>query len=480
VVVASLAFAIAWVKRDAAANFYLIPSRAWELGVGALLALSAESPQLRGESARAASAAFGLLLIAVAVVAFDASTPYPSAWTLVPVLGTALVIAALGGDNPVLRILRTRWLVGIGLMSYSLYLWHQPILAFLRLRSLYEPARIQIIAGLALAFVLAWLSWRFVETPFRNRRFLSARQILTTAAVTSLFIAGIGLAGHLTDGFKSVSSERQQFEAFESLFDVNHGLDETCEQEFTLDPACRTSDRPEIAVWGDSYAMHIIDAIRASKADARLIQFTKSFCGPALDIAPMTSGFPIHWARGCMEFNRKVMNWITHSPSVRYVVLSSLVSQYTSDDCTLLTSRGPMPLDAQRAAQAFVATIERLQRAGKRVVLVSPTASFGGDIGRCLLRAHLRHEDRVCNFPESAYLEHRSRENAFMRQIAMHAPVIWLPQATCRAGTCETAVGGVPLYRDWRHYTHVGSALVGRRLNLYGQIVQLGDAEAVR
>jgi len=480
VIGASLLTAVLLPRSYPAANFYLIPSRAWELGVGALLALTGELEWLRGKVAGATSVALGLVLIAIAVVAFDANTVYPSGWTLFPVLGTALIIAVPGGDSPGLRVLRLRGLVGIGLISYSLYLWHQPILAFLRLRSLYDPTSLQIAAGVALAFVLAWLSWKFAEMPLRRRDVLTRRQVLTAAAITSLGVGGIGLAGHLTDGFRNASRDRARFEVYEDQLGVNHGLDEACEDEFTLDPTCRTSDAPEIVVWGDSYAMHIVDAIRASRPDVRLIQFTKSFCGPTLGIAPMTSGFPIRWAKGCLDFNHRVVDWIESSESVRYVVLSSLVSQYTSDDCTLLTTHGATHLDPERSLQAFLDTMERLRRDGKGVVFVSPTASFGGDIGRCLLRAHLRGRESDCDFPESAYLEHRAKENAFVRRLGSRYPVIWLSEATCHAGTCATVLDSVPLYRDARHFTHVGSSFIGKRLDLYSRIVALGDAEWAR
>ncbi len=150
-----------------AANFFLIPSRAWELGAGALVALTLglRSP---GASRRAdAAAALGMAMVVVSVFMFDDRTPFPSLLAVLPVGGTVLIIVGAQPRGGIGRLLSSAPVVHVGLISYSLYLWHQPLLAFARLTSDGEVAAPMVAAALLASLVLAELSWRFVEQPFR-------------------------------------------------------------------------------------------------------------------------------------------------------------------------------------------------------------------------------------------------------------------------------------------------------------------------
>src|SRR5690606_16657444 len=150
------------------AAWFLLPTRAWELGIGALAAIHLRNkplePQASGGYNQLMSLA-GIGSIAWAIFFFDDNTPFPGVWGLLPVVGTALVIlfatpATLGG-----KLLGTRALVGIGLISYSAYLWHQPLLAFARQRNIVELDLPVVWSLIVATFVLACLSWRYVETP---------------------------------------------------------------------------------------------------------------------------------------------------------------------------------------------------------------------------------------------------------------------------------------------------------------------------
>lgn len=156
------------------ASYYLLPTRAWELLIGALLAAGSVEPEEEGrdstvtEAAGAFLAFLGLILIAVSVLYFQESTPHPSALTLLPVIGASLVIRFASQHNLVGRILSTKPIVKVGLVSYSAYLIHQPLFVFFRLKSVAMPE--QWLMGLLafLVFPLAYVVWRFIETPFRH------------------------------------------------------------------------------------------------------------------------------------------------------------------------------------------------------------------------------------------------------------------------------------------------------------------------
>ena len=199
---ASLAAAHWGAYHNPAATFFLLPTRLWELLVGALLALHHAAPAEPPSRAVAEGGSLlGLVLIAVAVFAFDRGTPFPSLYTVLPAIGTALVIKFVTRPTTVGRLLARRPLVWIGLMSYSIYLWHQVIFAFARHRAFFDLTPTEMMA-LALASVpLAYLSWKFVEQPFRRSDKVGRTALAVATGLASLVLFSIGVAGNATDGF---------------------------------------------------------------------------------------------------------------------------------------------------------------------------------------------------------------------------------------------------------------------------------------
>ena len=185
-----------------AAAFYLLPYRIWELLIGGLLAIyhfyhNATPGRLYAQ----AGSFVGIAMISAATFLLDESMPFPGRYALLPVLGTALIIHFATPETYVGKVLASRILVGIGLVSYSAYLWHQPVFAFSRHAFSAHPS-IEVMLTLSLlAFFLAYLSWRFVEAPFRNKKFLSRKRIFSISIVFSMVIILLGEWGAATKGF---------------------------------------------------------------------------------------------------------------------------------------------------------------------------------------------------------------------------------------------------------------------------------------
>lgn len=173
-------------RNQATANFYLAPTRAWELLAGSMAALIIQRTDTQKSEALGA---LGLLLIVGAIIFYDETTPFPSLYTLVPVIGTVLVIFYANTNTLVRRLLSTKVLVGIGLISYSAYLWHQPLFAFARLALIEDPSTGLMIALSIVSLVLGYLSWSFVEQPFRNPNFLKRGQIFSLTLVTTVTLS---------------------------------------------------------------------------------------------------------------------------------------------------------------------------------------------------------------------------------------------------------------------------------------------------
>lgn len=275
------------------ANFYLLPSRAWELMVGSLCAVFTLR---RGQQANNPLSALGLGLIVVAIFVFDGTTPFPSLWALVPVLGTGLVLIYGTKGTYVAWILSRPVPVGIGLISYSAYLWHQPLLALARLRDPLEPAPVLMIGLGLLSLPLAYMSWRFVEQPARRAPAQAWKVVLGTAAGSATLF---GLAAML-----SVSSwQADYFRA--SLSPQNHDLlarivrvqqmdhnktvdagdcryyirtfDAAAEARFD---ACAEVHGKALVVFGDSHSMDVYKGLVAAMDHPFLIGFPQGPCRP--------------------------------------------------------------------------------------------------------------------------------------------------------------------------------------------------------
>ena len=185
------------------ANFYLAPFRAWELLAGSLSALVLHRREpYKGDLA----AALGLSAIVGSIFWFDGDTPFPGLYATIPVGGTALILVFGSRDTWVAKALSVPPLVGIGLISYSAYLWHQPLFAFARLRSIGEPSQALMLGLVAITLALAWLSWRFVEQPFRKRGHgpvPTRKAVFTSSVIAMSAFAAVGAAGASFDEFSS-------------------------------------------------------------------------------------------------------------------------------------------------------------------------------------------------------------------------------------------------------------------------------------
>ncbi|NNE59184.1 MAG: acyltransferase [Hellea sp.] len=195
------------VSRNPEANFFLTPSRVWELLIGvacaAILMKQRSAGTTTSHGLNQSMSALGLAMITYSILFFDHHTPFPSAWALLPVAGTGLIIVFAKGETWVGKLLSLKPLVWIGLISYSAYLWHQPLYAFARIKTIGEPHLNVMLALATLSLLLAWVSWRWVEQPFRKKKtsgkvldgkkFLSTRKGIFAFSVAGLLaFVGVG------------------------------------------------------------------------------------------------------------------------------------------------------------------------------------------------------------------------------------------------------------------------------------------------
>jgi peptidoglycan/LPS O-acetylase OafA/YrhL len=195
-------------------NFYLAPTRAWELLAGTMAAFVV---QRRGVVKNDSLALVGLAAILVSVFVYDEATPFPSAYALAPVLGAVLLVLFADKETFAARLLNTRLLVGIGFISYSAYLWHQPLFAFARIQSLSEPSPMLMLFLSCFSVALAVVSWKIIEQPFRRKEKIDSRRLFFFSSAGLVMFVSIGLYGHDENGYINgdfIMSPNVEFRSF--------------------------------------------------------------------------------------------------------------------------------------------------------------------------------------------------------------------------------------------------------------------------
>ncbi len=472
--VAALSFvASAWaVEFRSTDAFFWAPTRAWELLLGAFLAFDI-LPALRFRPFRELLSLAGVILIAWCVVSYTPETPFPGMNAFPPCFGAALVLYACGGkrDAVVGRILSSRGLVFVGLISYSLYLWHWPVFTFARLYLWRGLTRLDTLALIGLSVLLSVASWRFVEQRFRKRSVTPGRSsaLLWAAGVIYAFTM-LGVFGHSSGGWPSRSPTFAKY-----AFYLNHRVD--C---YADDPAalCFHGDpsRPRFALWGDSHAGLIAPAVAEvmGRNGFGLRQYTASACVPIPGI--IRDGDDDE----CLKNNQAVLKAILADESVVGVVLAArwslLIAGALDGDPIDRTYEvasldgGPIGKSDQEQlyADRFRALISRLTNAGKRILLLYPVPEPGIQV-----RAILTIEALYGGDPDAvrSSFEAYDRRHMFIFNLFDDLPPsplitkIYPHRALCNAADCAVSKQGETLYADYQHLSERGAKIVAGLLD---------------
>jgi peptidoglycan/LPS O-acetylase OafA/YrhL len=476
----SLLVSVWQLRADPSAAFFLLPARAWELMLGALLALGLVQP-VRHPVARELLAALGAALILWSVFVYNALTPFPGPAALLPCLGAALIIyAGSGGQTAVGRLLGTPPAVFIGLISYSLYLWHWPVIVFGKYYAIKPLEPVQMAVALALSFCLAVASWRFVERPFRHSALpapQSARRAYAGAAALTVAAIAVGLVGHVRDGLpERLPAHVAAYAA--GTEDINPARQRCHEQGLeraTRGELCRVGPagkRPSFIVWGDSLAdaLQPAFALQAERVGIAGWYVSHSGCPPLLGVARADRPR----SHGCRKFNDAVMKVIERT-DIDTVVLVGRWSGYNPGDENPRLYKPRSPLTDQLAAQdgqgspdelfyrALRRTVARLREQQRHVWLVEqPPESKTNDpsvIARTVF---------VGKQPEHLWLassEHERRQHLvnltfdrLQRELGLRT--LDPAQLLCATGACVNTRNGHSIYRDLDHVSTYGAALL--------------------
>jgi peptidoglycan/LPS O-acetylase OafA/YrhL len=245
-------------------NFFLLPTRAWELLTGSLTAFYLFRRRAPKGLLAEALGIFGIAAIMFAIFTYDSGTPFPSLWALAPVIGTVSIILAASPKTLVGKILGSSPFVGVGLISYSAYLWHQPLFAYARLLDAdRHPEQSVMLILSVVVLVLAWLSWRFVERPFRRRDTVSRKSIFALSGLGSVVLLAIAVVAIASDGLPQRYPEAKR--AWISTGPLEYG-DFVRSAYRTVNGAPLSKDKPNMVLVGDSFSQDFFNVILAAEA----------------------------------------------------------------------------------------------------------------------------------------------------------------------------------------------------------------------
>jgi peptidoglycan/LPS O-acetylase OafA/YrhL len=415
------------VSQNPSAGFYLIYSRAWELLIGSFSAFLLNRRSLGHRKNRFSDmySLTGLALIIGSIVFLTDKVPFPGLYALLPTAGTFLVIVFANEGTFAATILSNRILVGIGLISYSLYLWHQPLFTFFRIILLRNPSYAEVLAIVCAMFLLSWASYYFVETPIRKKRVLkSQKQILAASAGCLVLFAVCGALGHSYRGFPGRNKGYLRIAQ-------NMGISLTCSGAPLDDAHCKTNDSPKVILWGDSYAMHLGNPLSSIFKKAGLMQATLSSCPPV----PNYLDAPRKASITCFDYNARVETWLfsLQRPQDYLIVMSSSID----------LSRSTIKND-------FIANVHDLQRKGFTVLLISSPPRYE-DTETCLIRNIRQGGDfGTCDYkPTGADLQYFANMQALADGLQVN--YVSLYDLFCDADRCHISHDGTLLMRDNGH-----------------------------
>lgn len=460
--------------------FYLIVFRAWELGAGAMLALASLHPP-KGRALRDALALSGLAAILIPVFVFDSATPFPAAAALPPVFGATILIwvGAKGGGSLVSSLLAHHALVWVGLVSYSLYLWHWPILAFMRivLDSAVLPLEFAILA-VALSVALAWLSFHFVERPFRVHpsRGFGRRAIFSASALSLAIILGVGGLLHITDGLPARLPTNVTTIA--GFVEDKNDRRQDCFSRTPSEGLCsigaesEETDTVDFLFWGDSHADAMMPGMElaAERVGSRGVFAGKAGCPPILNVQRFSNGGTCR-----PDFTNQVWLWLEGRQDVRLVVLGARWTLYVegtrpqgeagSDlrlEWTGNQTRYSGGLDnATLVEMTLRETVMAIVATGREVVLLGPVPEVGRNVPASNARQALLGWIPVASVTREEYDARAGQTERLLMRISEAVEgvrYVALSDLFCDAKFCRTSsADGRPLYVDSNHISQTAA-----------------------
>ncbi len=471
--------------------FYVLPSRAWELLVGSAIAAMSQPLQqdLKQKWFSSTASMAGFLAIVFSIAFFNKSQHFPGVLALLPTLGAAAIILFTPPQSVIGRLLGSVPFVTIGLISYSAYLWHQPILAFARHYFFDEPEPYVLGALILLSLALARFSWRYVELPFRQPHRVSNKVVFAWAGTISLLLLLLGLGGHFSNGW---SARFDEGTAPPRQYGVLKDARGVCYNR-PVNDACRfpsgTNESRTLIFIGDSLLDSVTNAavprLQALGFGSEIITSPGCFFLPGAEMVNLKELAQ----NDCNRRQQAIVELLANRPPSILVIggrLASYLSGVPFDNriggveapengSAFVRPRGSdlpalTPAAREVVMKSLVAGLNAQIRNGHQIMLVYPLPEMGWDVARQAFKIRqFNIQDRDLSIPHDVFMDRA----AFARSVY---DAVGSPQDTIRVdATDDFCPSAVPrrciaeladrlLFTDHVHLSAAGAVILADRM----------------
>lgn len=475
IILLSLLSSILFSQQHPNFSFYMLATRAWELGIGAAIALQ---PPMKSPSRSISGllSFFGLLLITYSLVFLSESDIYPGYLALFPVIGTAFIIYSLVNNKGILNdILSRQPFLLIGKASYSIYLWHWPIVVYYRIYINQRDFNLLEVCSLVLVSIaVGYMSWRYIEVGYRYQDYSTQKVFsLTTAAVSfSVVLAGVV---YLSNGFPQRISESEI-----AVTDAQRMWQFTCtdkvkvftelDEEFCVIGASWDKSEKKGLVWGDSHSEHWAQLLHheALKNNISLVIAPK-YCPPYLNSAIVSEHYPKfpNFTDDCTVRNKIALDRIKDNHDIGFVIMASAWSGHlrmlytdTQDTNKFNTDFGQVnsAIGAKLSVPAFDSLLSQLDH--KKILILGDVPRPNRNLNDCAASEKTQLVRSSCDESNYKYLDykkikkwHQDSDEVLISMSEKYENVTTIiPSHTlCDVETCQTFINDELIYKDGNH-----------------------------
>jgi peptidoglycan/LPS O-acetylase OafA/YrhL len=473
--------------------FYLLPTRGWELVIGALLARQLNKGKLTQQPkwVNELTSLGGFLLLSYSILFFDKNTPTPSFLTLIPTVGAALIIYGSTHETLVGRLLGSRPFVSIGLISYSAYLWHQPIFSFARHQSINKPSGFVFALLIFTTFAAAYLTWKFVEAPFRKKDKFSRNYIFTASIIGGALFGTIGLGGHLGGGLPGRFDARLNSLSKENKEKFEQQVGE-CWRRFDKEPtiasAChlgKSDSKATYLLLGDSHASalsHELDELSRAHEISGL-NYTYGSCPPLFDHNPIPF---VESDTTCANMKRNFVASLKQGNDVPDTVIISARWALLMERNRFNNNEGgeengndwywDVEADGRSYKEsmrlALQKSIRKILESGRRVILIYPSPEMGWDVPMRLAKTYRINGNITPTDASTSHETYQARNEAAIsaldeiedsdRLVRIRPEPLLCPSQG--SGRCLAHTNGISLYFDDNHLSNAGAFLLAQKI----------------
>lgn len=461
------------------ANFFLLPTRAWELILGAMTAYYLiKDCHFKSIKKNQVLSIVGFSMIIYSIFTFDRFTPTPSYFTLIPTLGTVFLICSTLQNSILTRLLSLKPLVFIGLISYSTYLWHQPLLVIFKYRFQSEPGVLTLSTLCLLAIFLGYFSWFFIERPFRDKTIILTRKFIQLALFISLFLFTFGFLAYKTNGFFEQKLKYHNIE-LPPYQEIDFSQSKCWDQD-SIDEICKIGNgKKNLVFLGDSHLISLIDLFLESEQSDhfQVHPLLAGECFPILGHKKLNSNYSEQ--KSCsQELQLQRLEYIKSLENESIVVIGGRLPLVLSngemwnnerDEYRQLMKDNDWDLNITNSIRKYINII---LEEDIKVVLVYPIPELGIDPIKVMF-SNLTSYNNILNYKIDAYFE-RASDSFELLDSFHHKNIfrIYPHEFVCQTGfdensICSPFIDGQLIYKDDDHLNQIGANLLLEKLLLF-------------